>query len=111
MGLLDIFRPAWNIEATDAPWDPSRVSIFQHIASHAREDGLGLQDGGETLPDEVPTNDTQIRWAAGALDGVGTHHGGWAGGSEKSEQVGVWRAGFVPNPTANIQFPNLDSGG
>lgn len=87
MGLLDLFRPVWNIETADTPWDRSRVTIFQHIASHLREDGLGLQDGGETLPDELPTDDTQIRWAAGALDGVGTHHGGWAGGSEKSDQI------------------------
>lgn len=80
--MLDIFRPGWNIEAADPPCDSSRVSILQHIAFHVREDGLGLQDGGEVLPDELPTNDTQIRWAAGVLDGVGTHNGGWVGGSE-----------------------------
>ncbi|MDP2877690.1 MAG: hypothetical protein Q8O00_15985 [Holophaga sp.] len=87
MGLLDLFRAAWNIETVDTPWDRSRVPIFQFISSHLQENGSGLRDGGESLPDELPPDDTQVRWAAGALDGVGIYHGGWAGGSEKADQL------------------------
>jgi len=44
-------------------------------------------DGGERLPDEEPQDDTKVRWAAGAFDGVGAYHGNWAGQSEKVETV------------------------
>ena len=52
-----------------------RVSILAHIRSHAAADQVGLSDGGETLPDEETVRATTlVPWAAGALDGVGTHH-------------------------------------
>ncbi len=87
MGLLDFLKPAWDPARVTPPWDPSRRAIYDHVQAHLREDGPGLREGGETLPDEPPADDSQVRWAAGALDGVGTHHGGWAGGSEQIPQL------------------------
>jgi hypothetical protein len=50
-------------------------SIYAFIAAHIPATGPGLTEGGETLPDEPPPDDT-IRFMAGALDGIMSHHGG-----------------------------------
>jgi hypothetical protein len=56
------------------PWD-QRPSIYDHIRSHTNPEQPGLTEGGETLPDEARVNEgSQIRWAAGAMDGVMGHH-------------------------------------
>ena len=58
------------------PWD-QRPSIYDHIRSHVPADGIGLSEGGETLPDEDRVNaGSKIRRAAGAMDGVLSHHMG-----------------------------------
>jgi hypothetical protein len=58
------------------PWD-RRPSIYDHIKAHIRANEKGLAEAGQTLPDEeqIGANST-IRWAAGAMDGVATHHMG-----------------------------------
>jgi hypothetical protein len=58
------------------PWD-RRPSIYDHIKAHIRANEKGLAEAGQTLPDEeqIAANST-IRWAAGAMDGVATHHVG-----------------------------------
>lgn len=65
-------------EPKEYPWDHS-PSIYGHIQAHIQPDRNGLTDGGETLPDEERlASESQIRWAAGAMDGVLSHHmGGW----------------------------------
>jgi hypothetical protein len=66
------------------PWD-EHPSIYEHVQSHIDPAKCGLTDGGETLPDEERLSaGSQIRWAAGAMDGVATHH---MGAAETDEQV------------------------
>lgn len=61
-------------EPPSMPWD-QRPSIYEHVLAHTDPDQPGLTDGGETLPDENRVNDgSSFRWAAGALDGVMSHH-------------------------------------
>ncbi|GLZ36389.1 hypothetical protein [Actinokineospora sp. NBRC 105648] len=44
-------------------------AIHDHIAAHLDPSGCGLLPGGDDLPDEV-RDDSQVRWASGARDGV-----------------------------------------
>ena len=68
--------PQWDIETVNPPWG-ARPSIYRHILSHIRPGEPGLLEGGEALPDEERVRgDSQIGWAAGALDGVLGHHAG-----------------------------------
>lgn len=63
-------------EPQEFPWDRS-PSIYEHIQSHVRSGKPGLAEGFETLPDdERLASKSDIRWAAGAMDGVLTHHVG-----------------------------------
>ncbi len=67
---------AWSITNIASPWQ-NRPSIYWHIVNHLQDDACGLKDGGEELPDEkLVRGDSEIGWAAGALDGVFGHHGG-----------------------------------
>ena len=71
-------------ELDNLPWD-RHPSIFEHIKAHIRPNKKGLDEGGETLPDDERLNDdSQIRWAAGARDGVTTHH---VGSQDHDQQV------------------------
>ena len=66
------------------PWD-RRPSILEHVRSHVATDGPGMAEGGDTLPDEERiAQGSKIRWAAGAMDGVATHH---MGAGEHDETV------------------------
>lgn len=65
------------------PWD-RRPSILEFVRSHIVLGKPGLSDDGATLPDEDRIDQgTGIRWAAGAMDGVLTHHLG-TGANDKS---------------------------
>src|ERR1700722_2559019 len=63
-------------EPPSMPWD-RHPSILEFIRSHAAADKPGLSEHGYTLPDEERiSHGSKIRWAAGAMDGVMTHHMG-----------------------------------
>ena len=58
------------------PWD-RHPSIYEHIKAHIRTNQKGLAEGGQTLPDdEQIAAGSRVRWVAGAMDGVSTHHMG-----------------------------------
>lgn len=61
----------WNIEHAAGPWG-DRPSILRFLES--------ARPGDQGEPPELPDNERisarGIRWAAGAMDGVGTHHMG-----------------------------------
>lgn len=78
---------AWDLAAAEPPWD-SEVSILAHVAAHLDPSGRGLLEGGDDLPDEP--DDGGVRWAAGARDGVSSHHG--SGGHEQSRARMIARA-------------------
>ena len=87
MGIFDkVFgtKPGGDDLPDSMPWD-QRPSIYDHVRSHVDPATSGLTEGGETLPDEERNHDgSQIRWAAGAMDGVATHH---LGPGEQDEHV------------------------
>lgn len=57
------------------PWTADRMAIYRWLApwQHSAEP---LPAEAKTLPDEPPVIDGEIRWSAGALDGVFGHHVG-----------------------------------
>jgi hypothetical protein len=58
------------------PWD-QRPSILEFVRSHIATDKPGMTEEGYTLPDEERiAAGSPFRWAAGAMDGVTTHHMG-----------------------------------
>jgi hypothetical protein len=65
------------------PWD-REPSILVFVRSHVVAGRPGLTEEGDTLPDEERINrGSNLRWAAGAQDGVMTHHMG-AGPDEET---------------------------
>jgi hypothetical protein len=72
---------------TQVQWIRRRApSIYEHIRQQIPVDGPGLLDGGERLPDE-DEQDTPIRFAPGARDGMATHHLGVADGNEQADEA------------------------
>lgn len=65
MKLLNLFN-------RKVPWE-NRESIYNYIMENIDQDGKLTR---ESLPDDkVRYQDTELRWTAGALDGVFGHHG------------------------------------
>src|SRR5579875_1945882 len=63
-------------QPTSMPWD-GRPSIVEFVRTHIDTDRPGVAEGGYTLPAEDRIGQgSKIRWAAGAMDGVATHHMG-----------------------------------
>ena len=97
-GLFGWFQKSPSFE----PWG-DRPAIYEHIVAHIDASTGRLKDSGLELPDE-PEDDGQIRWAAGAFDGVMGHH---SGGEEEAERVAalheaIRRAVKKPTP-ANLR--------
>jgi hypothetical protein len=82
------------------PWD-QRPSILDFIRSQVAPKKPGASDGGHELPDEERIRQgSQVFWAAGALDGVATHH---FGGGANDETIGKTLAlvvAYSRQPTA-----------
>lgn len=55
-------------------WDASKISIYQQLNSW-QEELTPLPESLSELPDSTDSDDTEIRWANGAEDGVLGHHG------------------------------------
>src|SRR5262249_6930277 len=82
------------------PWD-QRPSILEFIRSHIATDKPGMTDDGYTLPDEKRVNaGLKIRWAAGAMDGVATHHTGAGENEETVRKTVELVVAYSRQPTA-----------
>ena len=82
------------------PWD-ERPSIYDHVRSHIDPSVSGLSEGGETLPDDERVNaGSRIRWAAGAMDGVATHHMGTGDPNEQVQKTVKLVKEYCAQPTA-----------
>jgi len=69
------------------PWE-RKPSIYEHVETHVQAGKL--VDDGQDLPDEEQTfAGSQIRWAAGAMDGVATHHMGGSDGDGATALLNV----------------------
>ncbi|NUF48980.1 hypothetical protein [Gilliamella sp. ESL0250] len=53
-------------------WDNNKISIYQFLLPYQHAEKL--PEIAQTLPDES-SDDTKLKWAAGAMDGVSNHHG------------------------------------
>jgi hypothetical protein len=103
MGILDkLFKRTNN----DAPplWS-GRPSIYAHVQAHLGPGDAGLDAAGQTLPDEPEATAGALRWAAGAIDGVMSHHMG--GEKEVAERVSklaqaVYRAAHDPDGESEL---------
>lgn len=98
MGLfVKILGGGGHDQPPEMPWDRT-PSIYAHISSHLDEDHK-LTEAGQLLPDEESINArSQIRWAAGATDGVMIHH---MGGSNEDRAIKA----LVKNMLACIKQP------
>lgn len=82
------------------PWD-QRPSILEFVRAQVEAGKSGMSEDRYTLPDdERIAQESRIRWAAGAMDGVSTHHIG-AGDHDEAvrEMVKLVRA-YSRQPTA-----------
>jgi len=92
-----------QLQPPSMPWD-QRPSIYEHIRSHVDSDQPGLTEGGDTLPDEDRINaDSQIRWAAGAMDGVMGHHMGEGDNEPLVRKAVDLVLGYCKSPTAKTK--------
>ena len=103
MGIFDkIFGSTENDynQPASMPWD-ERPSIYDHVRSHFDPSASGLIEGGEALPDEERVNaGSRIRWAAGAVDGVATHHMGTGDLNEQVQKTIKLVMAYCAQPTA-----------
>jgi hypothetical protein len=82
MGFFDRWRRRGRrLERLEAPWG-ERPSIYDDVRAHVRPDGSLPPE--YVLPDEPEPDGSRIQWAAGALDGVLSHH---MGGGEAGEEA------------------------
>lgn len=87
-------------EPPSMPWD-RRPSIFEPVRSHIAADKPGMSEDGYTLPDEEPIGQgSKIRWAAGAMDGVTTHHMGRGQNEETVRRTVELVLAYSRQPTA-----------
>jgi hypothetical protein len=74
MGWHDRFGgDPWSLEALPPPWG-DRSSIYEHIRRYSDNGASRLVPVGASLPDDDAFNGKTLRWAAGAQDGVLSHH-------------------------------------
>jgi hypothetical protein len=82
------------------PWD-QRPSILEFVRSHVVAGKPGMAKDGDTLPDEERiAQGAMIRWAAGAMDGVVTHHMGQGENDEAVRKMVELVLAFSRQPTA-----------
>jgi hypothetical protein len=74
VGIFDRWQ-RWSLEDVERPW-PRGPSIYEHLRAHTDATTGKLKDSGARLPDEPTDAPNQLRWAAGAKDGVMGHHVG-----------------------------------
>jgi len=87
-------------EPPSMPWD-QRPSILEFVRSHIGTDKPGMTEGGYTLPDEERIGQgSRIRWAAGAMDGVTTHHMGTGENDETVRRTVELVLAYSRQPTA-----------
>lgn len=80
MGLLDRIKRGWTLDGVTRPW-PAGRSIYEHLRAHTV--GGVLAPADLELPDSNDALGEDMRWAAGARDGVLAFHA-HGGGDEAS---------------------------
>lgn len=71
--IIPFLQKQWSLDIENPPWG-SVPSIYDHVLMHIDpSQPVGLIDGGDSLPDEAPKNPNEMRFAAGAIDGIMRH--------------------------------------
>jgi hypothetical protein len=87
-------------EPPSMPWD-RRPSILEFVRSHIVAGKPDVSESGYTLPDdESVSQGSKIRWAAGAMDGVTTHHMGTGQSDETVRKTVELVLAYSRQPTA-----------
>ncbi len=87
-------------EPPSMPWD-QHPSILEFARSHIAASKPGMSEDGYTLPDEERiAQGSKIRWAAGAMDGVTTHHMGTGENDEAVRKTVELVLAYSRQPTA-----------
>jgi hypothetical protein len=87
-------------EPPSMPWD-QRPSILEFVRSHVAKDKPGMTEDGYTLSDEERAcKGSKFRWAAGAMDGVTTHHMGKGDNAEDVQKTVELVLAYSHQPTA-----------
>ena len=82
------------------PWD-ERPSIYEHVRAHVDVDKPGLREGGYALPDERrQRSQSQIKFAPGAMDGIGIFHMGASDDVAVVQQTLALALAYCRQPTA-----------
>jgi len=89
-------RQAWPVDLPKV-WDSGRPSIFEFL--QARPVTAGSDNEIRDLPDDdiFHRGEGEIRWAAGARDGVGSHHAGQTGKAERAVLSALAAASKAPS--------------
>lgn len=67
------------------PWEGQRQSIYRFL-SHYTQGSEPLPESAQTLPDEN-TQQGELRWVAGGMDGAFGHHGGSAVAEATADKI------------------------
>lgn len=67
------------------PWESHRLSIYRFLSPYVRG-SEPLPENTQTLPDE-DIQKGELRWVAGGMDGVFSHHGGSGATTETAERL------------------------
>jgi hypothetical protein len=87
-------------EPPTMPWDRG-PSILEFVRSRIAAGKPGMAEDGYTLPDEERIGQgSKIRWAAGAMDGVTTHHMGTGENEETVRRTVELVLAYSRQPTA-----------
>lgn len=82
------------------PWE-GRRSILEFVRAHTVDGQPGLAEKGYVLPDEERLSEgSKVRWAAGAMDGVLTHHMAAEESDVQVAKIVQLVLGFCREPTA-----------
>lgn len=94
--------PPFMVNGFPAPWADGRPSLFGYLASFPLEANGRLPQAASSLPDEdvlVSRSGSNLRWAAGAADGVFGRH------VQASQSVSVDKALHMLEAASNTPTP------
>lgn len=105
MTVLSFFnnRKIWQTKNFEPPWEHGRESIFDFVEKIENDDEV-------ELPDEEPRENNEISFAAGALDGIFTHHS--FGNSEDGDaeiESNKLRTRIIDNLKLVLQHPSPEN--
>jgi hypothetical protein len=96
------------LNESELPWHYT-PSIYSHIKDHLNAETGDIAEDGESLPDEERQfGEDQLRWAAGALDGVFGHHGSGAEAQDTAKTIALYVVEIANNDSqqAKIELYN-----